>query len=290
MPVAARNASASAGKATLPAGDYRLYVLSDGAPARVTIDLPNIQGTAELEPTHITSMRAQALPRLDGGESESFAVFGGSGELHGAGALLDTSVVYQQPHVATIAQSCWYIGKTAGALAFFPGCPASDGDHLFFSSVPNPQVWVTPGRFSSGSYTFSTGENAVVSVGGNIQSAADVQSMGWASFFVDFEGTPLPPRTSSPAPPPPPAASPAPAPAPAPPALAPVQRSTPAPPAPKRTKAKQACRSRSRKAARRCGARKPAARRAKKRTCGKRRAKARKACRSRPRATRPRRK
>ena len=191
VPVISDHAKIDNGGATIPPGDYRLYALSDGPPANVTLRLPELTGQTRLAPTHTTSMEAVAFTRRDPQVTNSFAALGGGGELQSNGALLDSYIAYTDPHAATVSEQCWYSGRPVGAFAFYPGCPATDGDQLEVLTDPSPTVYVHNGPYQYVGYAFAKAQKGVYSTGGSITSAATVQSLGWAAFFVSFDGQPI---------------------------------------------------------------------------------------------------
>jgi len=191
QPIVAENAPIGSGGATLKAGDYRIYVLSDGPPATVKMRVPELGGETDLALTHSTRMEALVLSRRDNPRNDNLAVLGGTGELYGNGAFIHTWTSYRSPNLALVNQFCIYGGRPTGMAAFYPGCPATGGDDVISSSVPNPGVFVTAGRDATSAYQFATAPDGEYSVGGSLTSIAGVVSLGWAAFFVSFDGTPL---------------------------------------------------------------------------------------------------
>ncbi|HVF04156.1 MAG TPA: hypothetical protein VNA20_04895 [Frankiaceae bacterium] len=144
----------------LPAGDYRLYVVTDGAPVTFTFRLRGLSGTKRLTPASparasvVTATPTAAEPALS-----PVAFAGGSHRSVGpAGGLNHTSVWKEVPTVAqpSAVGVCEYSGRPP-ASAFTPyQLPCADGRGGIPPAVSNTKPGgdattpVGPGRYLNG--------------------------------------------------------------------------------------------------------------------------------------------
>jgi len=177
----------------MSAGDYRLYLLTSGAPARVTLHFPQLPaGTTTLTPEVPTRVDADVLPRRDPLPGAQEAVFGETNTVDTDALVFLTSLTYVDAWLATNTDICSYKGQ-ALPVAFTPTCPGRLANDPHEEYQPFP--FVNQSGTTGPAYAFSTTYPLFVpagtwSVGGNSTSAADVLSVGWAQAWISLDGAP----------------------------------------------------------------------------------------------------
>jgi hypothetical protein len=121
----------------LPAGDYRLYLVTERA-ARLTLRLHGLTGTARLAPK--TAARATLLfpeASLDSEPARATYAVGADTKLTGSRALFfSTMYVGYAAHVDTVYSNCFYYGKPSGPSPYLPGCPSPEERVITPVSLP----------------------------------------------------------------------------------------------------------------------------------------------------------
>ncbi len=121
---------------TLPAGNYRLHLVTNGRRASVRMALPGLRGQARLTPSRRTSLAimtpdARYLPQ---GQQTGGAL----GRLHGAGILLAITTSVHPFSPAQAHLDCIYVGDNAATALHAPGCP--DADVRLADAFTNPNI------------------------------------------------------------------------------------------------------------------------------------------------------
>lgn len=145
----------SDGRQVLPAGNYRLYLVADGAPARVRIDLADLSGYRRLSPSRPVQSELRTLAPLSAEDEEGSVYYGGRrAPSEGSGFAL-AGLWLDGEGSDTQAGSCIYETRTPppGQTAFAPPCPAADVSTLSFASGDYNEV----GYFSLGSFPQAMG-------------------------------------------------------------------------------------------------------------------------------------
>jgi hypothetical protein len=208
----------SENKWPVPAGDYRLYFVTDG-PGRVTLRLPGLDGTAQFAPAVPTAAKPKVLPLLTPVDARNQRTHGASGQLDTGGIVFETHLFYYGLHAHSDLWTCWYVGEPTHPLSFYPTCPTeSDQDGVAY--------WMPDGIVQLGaSATAGVGmlrpeRPGTYSAGGTMTSVSTTSSSGWAAAWINFEPTAAGSTPQSPAttPAPGPGTSPGPAQEPRPPA------------------------------------------------------------------------
>lgn len=157
---------------TLPAGTYRLYLITEGS-ASVTVKLPGLpKGTSRLSPTTITGA---SIHDPDASlVSQNVTQYYGTGvtdSIESNNGLAFTGVwVENEVHVATASGTCLYFGE-APLDAFAPGCPWrtseltvwNDGNGIapdvdgFGSGITSMTHGLPRGTYAVGGYALSGG-------------------------------------------------------------------------------------------------------------------------------------
>lgn len=112
----------------VPAGRYRLYLVTDGEPAKVTLKFRGLTGTTSLTPTtrtravFNTGPLAPVGPAPAGGVySTGHAVTMTTPFLHFFINELDT-----QAHTETVSRTCFYPGRPTGPMPYGPACASAE--------------------------------------------------------------------------------------------------------------------------------------------------------------------
>ena len=174
----------AAATVTLPAGDYRLYLLAGRRPVEVSFVLEGLSGKARLAPkTPVRYEVATPEARLVDGANNVYGS-GADGTLSSAGVLFDFLWVKHSAHANTQYQFCLYEGGERGPAPYSPGCPALDDEE---------DVVVGDGVVGAGEYTsFFYGGAAPFAPnrygqGFAMESAAAVEEVGYLGMWLSLD-------------------------------------------------------------------------------------------------------
>jgi hypothetical protein len=173
-----------------------MYLLAVGGPVTATLRLPELTGERRFVPDHVNRVTAAPLPRVDAVPTPNLAVFGGVGQLTTEGMTLVASLAYNQARVATQFETCHYVGEPQHEYAWYPTCPAGEGQQVDRFTARNANA--SPGGVASAMMSLMTRGPGTYAPGGSVSSVALTDSVGWGAAWVDFDGTPV--STASPAP------------------------------------------------------------------------------------------
>lgn len=194
----------------VPAGDYRLYLLADGKPAKATLRLKGLTGTRALAPTRPADYQL-TVPEPDVETSPRAVFAAGADQPVAADSLfLGFLGVVVEQHAASYLSNCYHIGEPEGPSPYTPPCADTGNTQPYFFGFP---AQGEGGRFVEGLITtigpVGAGHYGVGS------SAITATPATTASYFHFWLG--LTPKAAAKPLPAKPAAAPAPpAPAPAP--------------------------------------------------------------------------
>lgn len=173
-----------AARVTLPAGDYRLYLLSGRRPVEVSFILEGLSGRTRLTPrTPVRYEVETPEARLVDGARNVYGS-GADGTLSSTGMLFDFLWVKHSAHANTQYQFCLYEGGERGAAPYSPGCPALDDE---------ADVVVGDGIVGAGEYTSYFYGGAVpfeanrYGQGFAMESAAKVEEVGYLGMWLSLE-------------------------------------------------------------------------------------------------------
>lgn len=121
----------------LPAGNYRLYVVTDGGPARVVLKLKGLTGTTKMRPTHRVAASVQRPEPRNLPQVQQAA--GAVGDLKGSGVLFSLMTTEHPVSIVQLVEHCVYAGSRAERAQFGPGCPGADINLVSVASNPNPE-------------------------------------------------------------------------------------------------------------------------------------------------------
>ena len=192
---------------TMPAGEYRLYLLADGAPVQADITFPGYAGAASFAPDVPVPQRLFAMPRVDGGMTPDVAEFGGEGDLGSRGLTI------VRPHLSSDAEAtariepCFFgpdDPPPADPSAFGPGCgdPTWAAQDLVFFALFGEPPMIPPGKSETGwEAWWPDAQAGHWFLGGNVQDVAAPGRIEMFGAWIAYEpapGTPLPARPSDP--------------------------------------------------------------------------------------------
>lgn len=107
----------------LPSGNYRLYLLASGSPARVRLNfVGELRGAIELPMMQFPDSRMKlGSPRLP---TRPINYAGETGELVSSGLIL-SAIAVSSPSETAVLGDCLYSGDPGDpAIAYLPGCPS----------------------------------------------------------------------------------------------------------------------------------------------------------------------
>ena len=177
-----KGSSSSSGYLTLPAGEYQLYLVADGAPVRATLELPGLRGRARLTPSR-SVVSSITEPALGVGEGPGGTFYSG-GESYDVKGLEGFSF-----NALRLKAEAWGAGEVAHCIydeappepvAFAPGCPAGQNFPItdaVVTTIPYTRV-----------YGSGVARNGAGPMGHGVwyAAAAAVTEAADLSFFIDF--------------------------------------------------------------------------------------------------------
>lgn len=143
------------GRQVLPAGDYRLYLVADGAPARVRIDFADLYGRRTFSPSRPVDTELRTLKPLSAEDEEGDVYYAGRRAPSVGSGFALAGLWLDGEGSDTQAGSCIYETRmpSPGQTAFAPPCPAADVSTLSFASGDYNEV----GYFSLGTFPQAMG-------------------------------------------------------------------------------------------------------------------------------------
>lgn len=167
----------------LPAGSYRLYLLTDGAPATVTLRLGGLSGRTSVTPSRRVPFdlyTPAAIAMSPGGGN--VVVAGAAGALRGPGVAFDFLRTVNSHFQASNTEFCFYTRRPPSTpLAYAPGCPA---DITPVVTVVAPGVGRSEGAVYSASPDLPAGEYAQ---GFNFASVAVAEGFRYTAGYFPYE-------------------------------------------------------------------------------------------------------
>lgn len=120
----------------IPAGNYRLYFLADGKPAKVTLRLKGLSGAKTLTPTRPAKF-SLTVPTPDV-ETAPRAVYaaGADQSIDRDSLFLGFLGVIVEKHAASVLSNCIHIGKPAGPSPYTPPCADTGDTQPYFFTFP----------------------------------------------------------------------------------------------------------------------------------------------------------
>lgn len=172
-------------KLVVPAGDYRLYAVVDGAPLSATLKLGGLTGKAEVRPTH--RVYSEVGTSAAGLPVNNVYSGGSTYRLPGKGLAMLAFSNESSASVAEIDGDCLYKGRPPvdEAIAYAPGCTAhgaEEGHGVGFSAPPI----VTSGGSASLSFRLKLGAGKW-SYGGSWVAPQQVDFAAFTSLWMAYD-------------------------------------------------------------------------------------------------------
>ncbi len=167
---------------TLPAGDYRAYVIADGADVEARLRLEDVNGSTHLSPT--TPVRSAIGIESAQEPLKNLVTAGSTYELRGRGVSFIGFVERHNTGGVDFYNDCLYEGTPSlpPEIAFTPACRAAGANMgLGFGLSPGSGG-------GSGSYSIRPNmKPGVYSFGGSYVGAQSVQDAAFLSLWVEYE-------------------------------------------------------------------------------------------------------
>lgn len=168
----------------IPAGDYRLYLLTDGEPARVELRFGGLDGETTLQPVQAVPQTFRVLDEpLIATPGQGYVALGSSARLSSNGLIFNSRLARYESYIGERVESCVYERETTDT-DFAPNCPpdgaglalvtadlsagAAGGATLDWGGVPH----LTPGAWGTGF---------------NQQSVGSLVSVQYMALWLDYE-------------------------------------------------------------------------------------------------------
>lgn len=170
-----------AAKVPLPAGDYRLYLLADGAPATITLRFEGLRGTSTLRPSHRVPY-VLTQPEVFISPAGNLAVAGTERTLKRRGLAFDILTDVNAQFLASNTTLCFYSAEPPPPpVGYGPGCPG--GDPAPVTNI-DPGVGGTSGAAFSGIADLPAGRYGL---GFNRVAAGVTDSLRYNAGFLTFD-------------------------------------------------------------------------------------------------------
>ena len=167
--------SPSTRKVTLPAGDYALRAITDGAPVRVTMRLDGLSGSRTLPVTrpHAVTLRTDSAPSSATGVDPLRNV-GVTHRFHSdVGLMFHVILAAYEPHVRSYAGVCLYLDAKPPTGRYHPGCPSAASENRYEAGYPalryerviyGADIALRAGEWTVGSYLTGAGAKSSLTV------------------------------------------------------------------------------------------------------------------------------
>jgi hypothetical protein len=179
----------------IPAGDYRLYLITDGEPGRVTLELGGLSGERVLRPQQPVpyALKMPESRSITTPTGENFHVNGDHADLQSNGLIFSSDFTIYTKYLSSRSETCFYDRATTES-DFGPGC-LPDGFGSAF--VINDFTTLTDrhGRYSYGGYPGLT--PGTYGVGQNQQDVGEVEEFSTLTLWLSYEQPALPPAPRS---------------------------------------------------------------------------------------------
>lgn len=139
----------------LPSGTYRLYLIADGARARVRIEFAGLTGETRLAPARGATARLRTLPlNQSTGVDDTIYWSGKHAPFEGAGFSLTEMWVDRSTEDEAIGVCAYDVNRPPEDehLAYMPPCPAADVSEATFSNADHNEIGYVsyPGKLPFG--------------------------------------------------------------------------------------------------------------------------------------------
>ena len=169
---------------TLPAGEYRAYLINDGAPVEVELALRDVRGVTDLVPT--TRVEGSVGVQFPSAPVKNVFSAGSTYRLHGDGAAFMGFVERHELGVADLYTECFYKGTPSlpEEIAYTPACRETGAQMSYGVGASWPPL-VTSG--GSGAYSIRPRmKPGRYSFGGTYVGAQSVRDAAFLSLWVNY--------------------------------------------------------------------------------------------------------
>jgi len=187
---------------TIPAGDYRLYLITGGQPTSVTIKFLGGSGTSRLAPTTKVESVVQQVGLTTPAPGPVGGVYSGGGAVSLTSPILQFSLsrLDTSAHTESVMRYCYFLGdKPAGPQPYGPACAAPSEDSpvvldsaggssfLISDEGVGPQSFY---GFNSSLTTSRTGEpvKADIAAGVSYTTAGVVTGGDYSQYWLSLDG------------------------------------------------------------------------------------------------------
>lgn len=170
----------------VPKGTYRLYLITDGRPATVTLRLRGLSGKASLAPRVRTPLTVQ-----DGGGGLDVRTDAGR-TAHTAGddfaferptLSFSTFTMKHDVHTESAYTTCIHTAEPKGPNPYLPGCPSTgEGSRLMMPFVISDE-YVQPDQLRA-VYGGFVAERGHFGVGGSLLTASPAEDLGYSHLWL----------------------------------------------------------------------------------------------------------
>jgi hypothetical protein len=169
----------------IPAGDYRLYLITDGAPARVTLEFGGLPGETVLRPQQPVpyALKMPESRSITTPAGENFHVSGDHADLQSNGLVFSSDFTIYTSYFSSRSETCFYDRPTTDA-DFGPQC-LPDGFGSSFTFTDLTSLTGRQGRFSYGGYPGLS--RGTYGVGQNQQDVAEVEEFSTLTLWLSYE-------------------------------------------------------------------------------------------------------
>lgn len=196
---------------TIPAGDYRLYLITGGKPTSVTIKFLGGSGSSRLAPTTKVESVVQQVDLASPVSGPVGGIYSGGGAVTLTTPVLQFSLsrLDTSAHTESVQRYCYFLGdKPTGPQPYGPACAAPgeddpvvfDGGSTFLISDEGvgPQSFY---GFNSSLTTSGTGEPIKADVGAGVSytTAGVVTGGDYTQYWLSLNGAPTAPAKAAPA-------------------------------------------------------------------------------------------
>jgi hypothetical protein len=170
----------------LPAGRYRLYLITDGTPATVTFRLSGVTGTRYFEPTSPADVAIKS-PEIQLADGLDQIYSGGADSLlRSNGILFNHLAVKHEAHTSSLTQFCYSAGAPEPAenpAPYAPGCPSTNQKAIF--TQPSTYLETSPTRIDF--YGGAVGSPGRWGQGFSYESGGVVDEIDFAALWLGLE-------------------------------------------------------------------------------------------------------
>lgn len=192
----------------VPAGKYRLYLITDGEPASVTLKFRGLTGTASLTPTTPTRAIFNSGPLAPLGPAQAGAVYSAGHAVTMTTPFLNFYIneLDTRVHTETVRRTCFYLGRPTGPMPYGPACASLENPPRFGDGflVPTSDENINGGEYHSWGGNFVRVADGAEQItqdfasGISLTTASVVESTDYTQLWLELNPTPAVPADTAP--------------------------------------------------------------------------------------------